>query len=61
MDLLTIITIASKVMEVAVAIAQDGRQKATAQEIAQVRALTQTDVSLIEQDANTPSLPSSGS
>lgn len=60
MDLLTIITIASKVMEVAVAMAQDGRQKATAQEIAQLRALTQIDVGLIEQDANAPSVPSPG-
>lgn len=60
MDLLAIITIASKVMEVAAAMAQDGRQKATAQEVAQVRALTQTDIGLIEQDADPPSGPSPG-
>ena len=50
MDLLSILTIAAKVMDVAVGMAQDGRQQATAGELAQLRAVTQLDIAAVEED-----------
>jgi hypothetical protein len=50
MDLATILTIASQFMQVAVAIAQDGRQQATAQEVAALRAATEAGIAAVEQD-----------
>lgn len=50
MDLVTILTIASQFMQVAVAIAQDGRQQTTQQELAALRAATQAGIAAIEAD-----------
>lgn len=58
MDLLSILTIASQVMQVAVGIAQDGRDQANASEVAQLKAITQLDIEAIEEDAgNGPAPP----
>jgi hypothetical protein len=57
MELLTVITIASEVTKIAAAMIQDGRQQATAQEVAQIRAVTQTDIGVIEQDAGVAAQP----
>jgi hypothetical protein len=37
--------------------AQDGRQQANAQELAQLRSVTQIDLGLINQDANSAAPP----
>ena len=51
MSLATILTIVSQFMQVAVAIVQDGRQQATEQELATLRAATQSGIAAIETDA----------
>jgi pyruvate/2-oxoglutarate/acetoin dehydrogenase E1 component len=60
MDLLSILTIASKVVEVAVGIAQDGRQQANAAEVARLRSITQLDLAAIEQDVSEGPAPPAG-
>ena len=59
MTLVTLISIAAEVLQVAAAMARDGRQQATAREVAQIRGVTQTDIGLIEQDINPSPPPSS--
>lgn len=54
MDLAAILTIASQFMSVAVQIAQDGRQQATSQEVATLRAATQAGIASIEADVGSP-------
>lgn len=51
MNLVTILTIGAQIMEVALGIAQDGRTTANAQEIQQLRSITQVDIAAVQADA----------